>query len=233
MASSPVRTIKAPLLSGLFGWTAARMDRGSLVPTALARVVRTYRRLPDAISREQFARLSPTRSAVVTGRLQTFRAALAEANAFVAEYHRHHNPVVGCRFVFGVADDTRVRGYAIAGRPVARQLDPLRVVEVTRLVSDGARNACSKLYGAIYRHVVSLNRQRRACGLPAYEQIITYTLPNEDGASLRAAGFVCTGLTSGGRWHRPGRPRADLHPTGPKRRWVKQVLGSDKTTVAP
>lgn len=134
---------------------------------------------------------------------------LREANAFVAAHHRHHRPVVGHLFSIGVNDGERVRGVAIVGRPLARMLQDGYTAEVTRVATDGARNACSMLYGASWRAV-------RAIG---YRRLVTYTLPEEGGGSLRAAGWRCIGQAGGGSWSRKGRPRVDLHPMQVKLRW--------------
>ena len=104
---------------------------------------------------------------------------LAEANAFVIEHHRHHRPVVGHRFSIGVARDGLLVGAAIVGRPVARAFDNGTTAEVTRLVTDGTRNACSALYAACWRAWRAMGGHR----------LITYTLASESGASLRAAGW--------------------------------------------
>ena len=87
----------------------------------------------------------------------------------------------------------------IAGRPVARHLDDGWTLEVTRLCTDGTANACSKLYAAA-------GRAARALG---YTRLITYTLPAEGGASLRAAGWRLVGQRGGGNWNRARRPRRD------------------------
>lgn len=135
---------------------------------------------------------------------------LAEANAFVAAVHRHHEPVVGHKFSVAAADDEGVvRGVAIVGRPLARNLDDGWTLEVTRLATDGARNACSMLYGAAWRAA-------RALG---YRRIGTYTLATEPGSSLRAAGWREVGRTAGGSWSREARPRVDTHPLQEKIRW--------------
>src|SRR5262249_12004906 len=135
---------------------------------------------------------------------------LRQANAFVAAHHRHHRPARGCRFTLGVADgEGRLRGVAVVGRPVSRMLDDGRTAEVTRLWSDGARNACSLLLGACWRAA-------RALG---YRKLITYTMPEEGGASLRGAGWKLVGETEGRSWSRPGRGRTDKHPVGVKLRW--------------
>lgn len=134
---------------------------------------------------------------------------LREAHAYVAERHRHHKPSRGGIFAIAVAEGDTVRGVAVVGRPVARGAQDTWTAEVTRLCTDGARNACSMLYRAAWRAV-------RAMG---YRRLITYTLPEESGASLRAAGFTLLGETSGGSWNRKGRPRVDTHPTQSKLRW--------------
>jgi hypothetical protein len=51
------------------------------------------------------------------------------------------------------------------------------------------------------------------------EQIITYTLESENGASLRAAGWQLDSRAAGGSWDRPSRSRIDSHPTARKFRW--------------
>ena len=135
---------------------------------------------------------------------------LDEANAFVDLYHRHHKAVPGCKFCIAVSDmvevvsyGTRVigtiRGVAIVGRPVGRMLDDSWTLEVNRLCTDGTRNGCSMLYSAAWKAA-------RALG---YKRLITYTLPEEGGASLRGAGWRCLGETGGGSWNRLVRPRID------------------------
>lgn len=73
---------------------------------------------------------------------------LKEANAFVAEHHRHHKPVTGHKFSIGCQSMGRLVGVAIVGRPVSRYLDDGLTLEVTRLCTTGERNACSMLYAA-------------------------------------------------------------------------------------
>lgn len=132
------------------------------------------------------------------------------ANAYVAEHHRHNNPVAACISVVGVKEGDRLCGVAIIGRPVARMLDDGYTAEVRRVCTDGTYNACSMLLRAAWRAVKALG----------YRKLITYTLPEEGGASLRAAGFKLVKTDAGGgRWSRPGRPSADTHPLGKKYRW--------------
>jgi hypothetical protein len=135
---------------------------------------------------------------------------LAEANAFVAQWHRHHKPVPGAKFCVGVADDGgHICGVAIVGRPVSRMADDGWTLEVNRTCTDGTRNANSLLYGAA----------RRAAWALGYKRLITYTLPEEGGASLRAAGFRNLGEAGGGAWSRKSRPRIDTHPQQKKLKW--------------
>lgn len=134
---------------------------------------------------------------------------LREANSFIEAYHRHHDPVPGCLFCVAVSNDDQICGVAVVGRPVSRMLDDGWTAEVVRVCTDGTKNACSMLYAATWRAT-------RAIG---YKQLITYTLPEENGASLRAAGWRCLGKTGGGSWSRTKRPRVDTHPLQQKLKW--------------
>lgn len=122
-----------------------------------------------------------------------------EANAFVERYHRHHKPVQGAKFCIAISDGEAVRGVAIVGRPVGRLNDDGWTLEVNRCCTDGVKNGCSMLYGAAWRAAKAMG----------YRRLITYTLPAEGGASLRAAGWRCVGLRGGGNWNTPSRPRVD------------------------
>lgn len=133
---------------------------------------------------------------------------LREANAFVEAHHRHHGASRGCIVCVAVAEGA-IRGVAIVGRPVARNLDDQWTAEVTRLCTDGTRNACSMLYAASWRAV-------RALG---YRRLVTYTLESEGGASLRAAGFKVVGQVTGRSWSCASRPRVDTAPHQNKLRW--------------
>lgn len=65
------------------------------------------------------------------------------------------------------------------------------------------------LYGAAWRVAKALG----------YRRLITYTLPEEGGASLRGAGWKVVGERGGGSWTTPSRPRVDKHPTQGKILW--------------
>lgn len=134
---------------------------------------------------------------------------LDEANALVAQLHRHHKPVVGHKFSIGVAAGDNVVGAAIVGRPVGRGMDDGWTLEVTRCVTDGTPNACSALYAAAWRAA-------RAIG---YRRVITYVLGTESGTSVKAAGWKCVGSTPGRSWNVPTRPRVDKSPLVPKLRF--------------
>lgn len=125
---------------------------------------------------------------------------LEQANAFVSLLHRHHKPVPGAKFALAVADaEQKVRGVVIVGRPVARHLDDGWTLEVNRCCTDGARNACSMLYGAAWKAAKALG----------FKRIVTYTLPEEGGASLRATGWNPTFNVGGTPWNNNTRQRAE------------------------
>lgn len=141
---------------------------------------------------------------------------LKEANSFVTANHRHHKPVPGAKFCVAVACEDEVVGVAIVGRPVARHLDNGYTLEVNRCCTDGTRNACSMLYSAAWKAA-------RALG---YNQLITYTLESEGGASLRGAGWSCLGKATtrvGQGWDVKSRPRVDTHPLQQKLKWAVGV----------
>jgi hypothetical protein len=132
-----------------------------------------------------------------------------EANAYVKMHHRHHNCVAGHKFSIGLSDGVEIRGVAIVGRPVARGLDDGWTLEVTRCCTDGVKNGCSKLYSAAWR----------ACRAMGYKKLVTYTLSDESGKSLSAAGWRLVAATKGGSWSCKSRPRVDKHPLQGKLRW--------------
>lgn len=136
---------------------------------------------------------------------------LEEANVFVARHHRHHGEVVGHKFSLGAALGDGIVGIAIIGRPVARHRDDGITLEVTRLCTDGTRNACSFLYGAAARAAFALG----------YRRIGTYILASETGASLRASEWRLVGEVRGRSWSCPSRPRVDTHPTEDKLLWER------------
>lgn len=148
-------------------------------------------------------------------KLVHIRIDLAEANAFVAQHHRHHQPVVGHLFSIGAALSNKIVGVVIVGRPVARLRDDGLTAEVTRLCTDGTRNACSFLYGAAARAAFALG----------FKKIGTYILATENGTSLCAAGWRQIAEIKGRSWTTPSRPRVDKHPTQDKLLFESQRQG--------
>jgi hypothetical protein len=131
--------------------------------------------------------------------LEIVPVTFSEANEYVRRFHRHHKPVVGCKFCVACSDGINIVGVAIVGRPVARSLDNGRTLEVNRLCTNGAKNACSILYAAAWRAA-------RALG---YIKLITYILASESGSSLRASGWREVGSVKGRSWSCESRPRID------------------------
>ena len=148
---------------------------------------------------------------------------LRQANAFVAEKHRHSRPVRGAKLSVGIATRGQLVGVAIIGRPVSRRLDDGETIEVTRVCTDGTLHACSCLYGRVIRIARELG----------YKRIVTYTLASESGSSLKAAGFVREADVPDANWDKPSRPRKvmDTHlfgsesvtPQGAKIRWGRSL----------
>jgi hypothetical protein len=91
-------------------------------------------------------------------------------------------------------------------------LDDGITLEVTRCCTDGTKNAASMLYGAA----------RRATFALGYKRLITYTLQDETGISLTAAGWREIGSAGGGSWSRADRRRIDTAPIGQKTLWEAQ-----------
>ena len=154
--------------------------------------------------------------------LQLIPVTLRQARRFIGEQHRHNRPPQGWKFGVGLMNGTgELRGVAVAGQPVARALDDGTTVEVTRVATDGSKNANSMLYGAVLRAAKALG----------YRRAITYTLDSESGSSLKAVGFVEVARTPGTReWARPGQESmrapmlfGDRYPQhdGEKIRWEK------------
>jgi len=146
------------------------------------------------------------------------------AKAFIAERHRHHGPPVGDIFRYGAEKSGDLVGVVTVGRPVSRVLAARGgIVEATRLCTDGTRNACSFLYAAAAREA-----KRRG-----YGKIITYILESENGASLRAAGWIYEVPVRGHSWNCSSRPREDKAPICDKQRWAKILRKDVSASSAP
>lgn len=140
-----------------------------------------------------------------------------QANQFIIEHHRHHNAVVGSITQLGLFNDVSLIGVAVLSRPVARKIDYTKVVEVTRLCTNGTQNACSKLYSACARIAKEMG----------FEAIQTYILASESGVSLKASGWQLTEMNCGGKeWN--GRISVNLfgeqkRPTELKNKWIRNL----------
>ena len=135
----------------------------------------------------------------------------------ITDHHRHHPPPPGWKFGFGIESGQELVGVCVVGRPVSRKLqergDTLEVTRTCTWSYPQSRHAISKMLAE------AAVRARRL----GYRCLITYTLAEEPGVSLVAAGWRCIGTSPGGSWNRSGRPRKDRAPTGPKQVWEKQL----------
>jgi hypothetical protein len=126
----------------------------------------------------------------------------------------------------GLSDGGQLVGVVVIGQPIARRNCDGYTAEITRCcVLTGQRNANSKLYAAAIRAA-------RAMG---YRRVITYTLPEESGASLKAVGFQFDGVTKlkPNGWNMPGRPRKKpkRYPYCQKIRWIKDMGGDTRESI--
>lgn len=146
---------------------------------------------------------------------------LRDARRFVGVHHRHNLPPRGWIVGVGVHADGALVGVGILGRPVARGAQDGHTAEITRCCTTGARNACSMIYGALARAAKALG----------YRRVITYTLADEPGSSLKAAGFRADAeLPPRPEWSYTGQARVqrdlfgvDRRPPCSKRRWVREL----------
>lgn len=149
---------------------------------------------------------------------------LKQARRFVGEHHRHNLPDRGWKFGVGLRDDQgALVAVGTAGRPKGRGADDGQTIEITRCCTVGTPNAASMIYGALCRAAKALG----------YTRAITYTLVEEPGSSLRAAGFEPEAVLS----ERPEHVRSDgairyqqdifgneRRPGGSKVRWGRRLV---------
>jgi hypothetical protein len=143
----------------------------------------------------------------------------AAARAFVDRHHAHCGGPAAWRFGAAVWNGWTLLGVVMVGNPVARAYATQRMVEVNRLcvrrdLPPSLRwNACSMLYGWAAREA----EQR------GFVKIITYTREDEDGASLRAAGWTKETRVRGRGWHSAARNRRDDNAWIDKDRWSRTL----------
>lgn len=141
-------------------------------------------------------------------------ATIKQLNSFVEEHHRHHKKVVSHRFSLLCYNNKEIVGACSVGRPVARNCDPYLTAEVTRLVTNGTKNACSILYAA----------SARICKEMGFKRIQTYILETEPGTSLKASGWAFDHISQGGQWkHTDGKARRTDQPICKKQLWLKEL----------
>ncbi len=114
---------------------------------------------------------------------------LRVANDFVAEHHRHNGRTSrnGGKFAIGLGDESGLIGVAIVGNPLSATYMDGFTAEVLRCcVRPKAQlGSCSKLYSQCWKIWRAMGGTR----------LITYTLQDESGASLRGAGWRRDGET--------------------------------------
>jgi len=150
----------------------------------------------------------------------------------VEKHHRHHDrPKAAWKFGVELWNGLVRVGVAVVEKPKSRLLEQSdgTVLEVTRLATFGRKalraNAASKLYAYCAD-------QARALGAT---RLITYTLESENGASLKASGFVRTAYVKPerGGWNRRGRgAETPIELRGAKIRWERGLTKQTRKLVA-
>lgn len=124
---------------------------------------------------------------VLDWRLRVRGVSFPVAHAFIDKYHQHVGAPHAWRFGASIWNGHARIGVSTVGNPVAPAFDGLGVVEVNRLyvrrdLNSMLRwNCCLMLLG----HAAAEAERH------GFNRVITYTRTDEDGASLRAAGWVC------------------------------------------
>lgn len=132
------------------------------------------------------------------------------ARGWVRETHRHLPSVQGGLWAVQLLSDGERVGVAIVGHPARVWMDDGVLAVLRVAVIEGVPNGCSKLLGACAAAAKAMGAS----------DLVTYTLADEPGTSLRAAGWVEAGRTEGnGQWSCPSRPRKPAADPRPKRRW--------------
>ena len=187
---------------GKLGDSADRLD-------AAAAYLRRHA-APQALA-ANIARTDP----VQNSSLRLCHVELKVANEFIEALHRHHGRIQGHRFSLGAEIEGRLVGVIVVGRPVGGQ-HAHDWAEVTRLCTDGTKNACSFLYAAAGRAAASLG----------FSRIQTFILRDETGVSLKASGWQFDRLSHAVGWHHDG-PRAarkvEGHLMDRKQLWYRDL----------
>jgi hypothetical protein len=150
-------------------------------------------------------------------RIRPWTVKRSTAIQFNSDVHRRRPRIQGGMWCVSVRRADDVVGIAIVGWPSQEQtsmeMDHLRVLRVAAMdilgPSGHANCICSRLYSACWK-------AGRAMGVTSMD---TFTDLDEPGTSLRAAGWIEDGTTTGGEYDRPSRRRKPQVNAGPKRRW--------------
>ena len=173
----------------------------------------------EALTGHRLRRLHDDRYSppVLDFRLDVRPVAFPVMRDFVRRHHRHCPPPVTWRFGASIYNGWTRIGVVSVGNPVASAYMHRGWVEVNRLcvrhdlAPQLAWNACSQLYGHAAREA-----ERRG-----FNKIITYVREDEDGTSLKAAGWECEGAAGGRSWNSPARRRNPTNAFVPKVRWSR------------
>ena len=150
--------------------------------------------------------------------LELFPISFKEACEFVNTHHRHLKAPQGHKFSISCGKDGQRVGVVIVGRPVSRHEDDGLTLQVTRLCTDGTKNACSFLLAAAWRVTKNLG----------YKGLLDYVMKSEKGVSLWAVNWKYIGEAGGGDWNVPSRPRNYNGPQQKKLKFKKTVYRNDK-----
>lgn len=152
-------------------------------------------------------------------KLRIIPCSLRKANDFVAVYHRHsvRTSRNGGKFAVGAEAGGTVVGVAVVSNPLSATYMDGFTVEVLRacVLPDAPKNCNSLLYGACRRIWFEMGGSR----------IITYTLTEESGISLKGAGWTMESEIRGhdvktwGKNDHLQRQEQAIYAR-PKRRWV-------------
>ncbi|CCH17698.1 XF1762 family protein [Micromonospora lupini] len=143
-----------------------------------------------------------------------------QACAYISANHQQLERPQGHTFSLGLTNHAgNLIGVAMVGRPDTRSHDDGLTAEVSRLATDGPRNAYSVLLAAAWRVA-------RRMG---YQRMITYTRTDKPAAALRAAGWKVAEAPSAPRRNRLSRHRAP-RGTGDATRTRWQITTEDWRT---
>jgi hypothetical protein len=136
---------------------------------------------------------------------------IRDADVFVSTNHRHNKAAangkfaIGCYIVLIVMNGIWYYcvGVGIGGRPRSRHLDNGITFEVYRVCTVGHKNATSFIY----------SKMKKIAQQMGYLKIITYTLQEESGSSLKAIGAkVEKNVEHKKQWNDHGKTKRNFQP---------------------